>query len=57
VTNHYNRESDNQFKETGYNVILEDFYVQYLNDNNKSTIFIENLEDVNKLISSYKEKN
>ena len=56
MTNHYNRKSDNQFKELGYDVILEDFYVQYLNDNNKSTVFIQNLEDVNGIIDSYKKK-
>jgi len=53
ITNHYNRKSDNSFKEIGYAIILEDFYVKHLNDANKSSIFIQNLEDINKLISSY----
>ena len=51
--NHYNRKSDNSFKEVSYAIILKNLYVKHLNATNKSFIFIQNLEDINKLISSY----
>ena len=54
ITNHYNRKSDNKFKEVGYSVILEDFFVKNLNSIHNSPVFIENLEDVKKIIDSHR---
>ena len=38
--NHYNRKSDNSFKEVSYAIILKNLYVKHLNATNKSFIFI-----------------
>lgn len=40
ITNHYNRKSDNSFKEVSYAIILKNLYVKHLNATNKSFIFI-----------------
>jgi len=56
ITNYYNRKCNNKFKEVGYSIILEDFYVLNLNERNQSNIFLNNLNNINKLIISLKEK-
>lgn len=53
ITNHYNRKANNKFKEVGYSIILEDFYVlnmKYKED--ISDIFLNNKVKINNLIET-----
>ncbi|MFW2567837.1 hypothetical protein [Aliarcobacter butzleri] len=56
ITDHYNRKANNKFKEIGYSIILEDYYVLSMNEIETNDIFIKNKNKINKLIQILKKE-
>ncbi|MEM5570725.1 hypothetical protein [Aliarcobacter butzleri] len=56
ITDFYNRKANNKFKEIGYSIILEDFYVLSMNEIETNDIFIKNKNKINKLIQILKKE-
>lgn len=56
ITDFYNRKSNNKFKEIGYSIILEDFYVLSMNETVTNDLFIKNKNKINNLIQILKKE-
>lgn len=56
ITDYYNRKANNKFKEIGYSIILEDYYVLSMNELETNDIFIKNKNKINNLIEILKKE-
>ena len=56
ITDFYNRKANNKFKEIGYSIILEDFYVLSMNETVTNDLFIKNKNKINNLIQILKKE-